>query len=58
MHVDREIRHAFVLGLIGIGACDEHAPVGEVRQGVPNFLSVDDPFVTVTYRTRSETSKV
>ena len=58
MHIDREIGHAFVLGLFGIGARHEHAPVGQVRQSIPNLLSVDDPLITIAHCTCTKTSKV
>ena len=58
MHIDREIRHAFVLGLFGIGARHEHAPVGQVRQSIPDLLSVDDPLIAIAHCTRTKAGKV
>ena len=36
-----------MLGLVGVGARDEHPPTGDVRERGPHLLAVDDPLVTV-----------
>ena len=49
VHVDHEVGHALVLRRIGVGAGDQHPPSGEVRQGGPHLLTVDDPLVAVEH---------
>ena len=49
VHVEGEVGHALVLGRLGVGAGDEHAPVGEVGQRVPHLLPGDDPLVAVAH---------
>ena len=39
---------------VGIGARDEHAEPGDMRQRRPYLLSRDDPFVAVAHRSRGE----
>ncbi len=58
VHVKREVRHAFVLWLIGVGSRDKHSPVGEVGECVPHLLPIHDPFVTVAYGLCSEACEV
>ncbi len=50
VHVEGEVGHALVFGHVGIAAGDEHAPVGDMGQGVPHLLAVDDPFLAVPHR--------
>ena len=57
-HVEREVGHALVLGRLGVGAGDEHAPVGQVGHGVPHLLAVDDPLVAVAHRPGAQTGEV
>ena len=47
MHVEHEIRHALVLGNVGIRARHQHAPPRPMRQCGPHLLAVDDPLVAV-----------
>ncbi|CAB4803101.1 unannotated protein [freshwater metagenome] len=58
MHVDGEVGHAFVLRHVRVRAGDEHSPVGEVGNGVPYLLAVDDPLVAVANGLGGEASKV
>ena len=50
VHVEREVGQALVLGRLGIGAGDEHAPIGDVGERVPHLLPGDDPLVAVAAR--------
>ena len=43
---------------VGVGAGDEHAAVGDVRQRVPHLLAVHDPLVAVADRSRREAGEV
>ena len=47
LHVHQEVGEALVLGGVGVGAGDEHAPLRELGQGRPDLLPGDDPFVAV-----------
>jgi len=58
LHVQREVRHAPVLGHIGVGAGDEHAEVGDVGERVPDLLSVDDPLFAVADGLGAEAGEV
>ena len=49
LHVDHEVGHALVLRLVGVGAGDEHPPLGEVGERGPDLLAVDDPLVAVAH---------
>ena len=48
IHVDQEVGDAAVLGLIAIGAGEQHPEVGLIRPGVPHLLARHDPLVAVT----------
>ena len=47
-----------MLGLLRVGAGDEHAPVGQVGERVPHLLAVDDPFLAVLHGLRAEAGEV
>ena len=47
LQVDDEHRDAGVLRLLGVGAGDEHAVLGFVRERGPHLLAVEDPLVSV-----------
>ena len=42
LHVDQQAGDALVLGGGGVGAHDQHAPVGDVGVAGPDLLAVDD----------------
>src|ERR687897_136731 len=46
-HVDDEVRDPGVLGLVGVGAGDEHAQIGDVATGGPDLLAGDDPLFAI-----------
>ena len=48
-HVHDEIGKPLVLGRVGVGACHQDTPVGDMRQGVPDLLAVDDPSIAIAY---------
>ena len=50
LHVHQEVGEALVLGGVGVGAGDEHAPLRELGEGRPDLLPGDDPFVAVLDR--------
>lgn len=50
VHVDDEVGQALVLRHVGVGAGEQQAPAGAVRQAGPHLLTVDNPFVAVGYR--------
>ena len=58
LHVDHEVGHALVLGRLGVGAGDEHPPLGEVGEGGPHLLAVDDPLVAVAHGLGGEAGDV
>ena len=58
MHVEGKVSHALVLRSIWVCAGHEHSPVSKVGKCVPHFLSVDDPFVSVTDCFCAKTSEV
>ena len=47
LHVHDEHRQAGVLHLVGVGAGDDDAVVGDVGEGGPHLLTVEHPLVTV-----------
>ena len=49
MHVDHEIRHALVLGLVRVGTCRQQPVVRHMAERGPHLLTVDDPLVTVAH---------
>ena len=48
LHVHQEVGEALVLGRVGIGAGDEHAPLRHVRERRPHLLAGDDPLAVAT----------
>ena len=46
-HVQDEIAQPRVLGLVPVGAGQQQAPIGFLRAGGPELLSVDDPVVAL-----------
>ena len=58
VHVDDEARDALVLGRGGVGAGQQLAPLGELAEGVPHLLAVEDPAVAVALGARGERSEV
>ena len=58
LHGHQQIRNAFVLWRIGVGAGEQEAVVGVVALCGPNFLAVNDPFVTVEYGSGFQTCQV
>ena len=49
VHVDQEGGDALVLGHVGIGPGQEQPEPGEVGQGRPDLLPVEEPLVAVPY---------
>ena len=47
-----------MLGGVGVGAGDEHAPLRELGEGRPDLLPGDDPFVAVLDRARLQRGEV
>ena len=45
-------------GCVGVGAGDEHPPLGEVGEGGPHLLAVDDPLVAVAHGPGGEAGDV
>ncbi len=58
LHVEQEVRQPFVLRQVGVAAGDEHAPLGDVRQGGPHLLAVEHPVVAVADRARGQAGDV
>ena len=58
LHVHQEVGEALVLGGVGVGAGDEHAPLGVLGEGGPDLLAGDDPFVAVLDRARLQRGEV
>ena len=58
VHVQGEVGQALVLGELGVGAGDEHSPVGRVGQRRPHLLAVDHPFVAVGHRPGGQTGEI
>ena len=58
LHVHQEVGEALVLGGVGVGAGDEHAPLGVLGEGRPDLLPGDDPFVAVLDRLRLQRGEV
>jgi len=58
VHVEQKIRDALVLLGLGIGAREEHHPVGLVGERRPHLLAVDDELVTGLFRPRLERGEV
>jgi hypothetical protein len=45
-HIDQKITEPLVLGQIPVGPREQNTEISVVRAGIPDFLSVDDPFTT------------
>src|SRR6266511_4642858 len=58
LHVDGEVRDAFVLGCVGIGTGEQHAEIGGLAARRPHLLTVDDPLVAVALRPALEAGEV
>ena len=58
LHVEQEVRDALVLGRVGIGAGQQHHPVGHVGERRPHLLAVDDVVVAVLHRPRLQRGQV
>ena len=50
LHVHEKVGEPLVLGGVGVGAGDEHAPLRELGQGRPDLLPGDHPLVAVLDR--------
>src|SRR5258708_14165242 len=57
-HVYQKLRQPRVLGHVSIGACDEDADLGLVREGSPYFLPADDVVVALAPRGQPESTEV
>ena len=49
LHVQQEVGHALVLGLLRVGSGDQHPPPGNMGQRGPDLLAVDDPLVAIAH---------
>ncbi len=58
VHIEEEVGDPLALGHVGIGAGEQHRPVGEVRPGVPHLLPGQPPAVTVRLRPRRQRRQV
>ena len=58
VHVDDEVAEPAVLGLVGIGAGDEHPVLRDVAQRGPHLLTVHQPLVAVAHGARAEPGDV
>ena len=58
LHVHQEVGEALVLGRVGVGAGDQHAPLGELRQCRPDLLPGDHPLVSVLDRLRLQRGQI
>ena len=58
MHVDHQAADALVLGRRGIGAGEQHAPVGLTGPAGPDFLTIDDVAFPVPLSPRLQTGQV
>ncbi len=58
LHVEQEVRDALVLRRVGIGAREQHHPVGDVRERRPHLLAVDHVVVAVLHRPRLQRGQV
>jgi hypothetical protein len=47
LHIRQQERNALVFRRIGVGAHQEEAPIGVVRAGRPDLLTVDDVVITI-----------
>ena len=58
MHVEREIRDALVLGCVGVGTRQQHAPIGVLASAGPHLLPGDDVLVAVEFGLGGEAGEV
>src|SRR4029450_10575466 len=58
LHVDDEVGDAGVLGLVGIGAGDEHRQVGDLAPGGPHLLAVHNPLLAVLFGTALQPGEI
>ena len=58
VHVDEQEGDAVMLGDIGIGAYEQHAPVAELRGRVPHLLAVDHELVAVAIGAAPEAGEI
>src|SRR6266571_4498161 len=58
VHVEEEVRDALVLGRVGVRPREQHHPVGDVRDGGPHLLAVDDEVLAVLHRARLQRREV
>src|ERR1700719_3542075 len=58
LHRQKEGRHTVVLDDVGIAACDELAPVRELRSGAPHLLPFDHPLVALAYGSGAQTGEI
>ncbi len=57
-HVEHDERQTTVLGLVGVGASQQHAPFADVGLRVPHLLPGDDELVSVALGPRSEARQI
>ncbi len=58
VHLEGEVRDPGVLGHVRVRPGQQHAQVGVLTARRPDFLTVDDPFVTVPHRLRLQPGQV
>ena len=58
VHVDEQEGDALVLRRVGIGAHQQHAPVGVAREAGPHLLAVDDEVVAVEHGARLQRRQI
>ena len=58
VHVEQEVGDASMLGLVDIGARQQHPVVGDVRERRPHLLPVHHPLVAVALRSRRQPGEV
>ena len=58
VHVEQEVGDALVLGRVGIGAGQQHHPVGDVGERRPHLLAVDHVVLAVLHRARLQRRQV
>ena len=49
MHIDTEVRDAFVLWCVRVGTCNEHANIGFMAKRGPHLLTRHHPLVAITF---------
>ena len=58
LHVHQEVRQPAVLGRVRVGAREQHAPLGLVRERRPHLLAGDDVLVALEHRARLQRGEV